>query len=168
MRLIAAVALLLLLVSPAGASRYQETPQELAKWAGCKAAVTTSDEHSIFESFYHNDHLYIGTMPGETPEVYEMVILHEIGHCLQDQELEGNLDQFYPYDTQFFELNADMRAADLACRRGQEGSRLGSLLLDRAHEKFGYNGDDNHGTLEMRRLAAMQAPACRIQPIQGA
>lgn len=167
MRLIAAVALLLLLVvSPVSASWYNESPEELARWAGCKADVVVSDQHSIFESFYAGK-LYIGTEPGEPWYVYHMIILHEIAHCLQDQALNGGINFVYSWDPQTFELDADRQAANMACRRGEDGPALANKLLDRAHEEFGYNGDEGHGTLDMRREAANRAPACQ-KNIQGA
>ena len=165
-RIIAAAALLLILVTPSFASWHEETPQELARWAGCNAEVVVSDQHSIFESFY-NGTLYIGTQPGEPDYVYHMIILHEIAHCLQDQALGGAIGAVYGWDPQTFELDADMQAANMACRRGEDGPRLANLLLDKAHEEFNYNGDEGHGTLDMRREAANRAPACQ-KDIQGA
>lgn len=166
MRLIAAVALLLaLVVSPVSASWYHETPQELAKWAGCDARVVTSEMHSPYESYYHNDTLYLGTEPGEPEYVYHMVFLHEIAHCLQDRG--GVLREVYGMDPQTFELDADQQAANMACRRGEDGPRLANLLLDRVHEELGYDGDPGHGTLDMRREAANRAPSCQVHH-QGA
>src|SRR5882724_4484146 len=163
---IAAVALLLvLLAGPVRAS--QETPQDIVKWAGCKAPVVTSELHSIYESGY-NGTLYIGTEPGEPADVYEIILLHEIGHCLQDQRYTEGMDWSYSADPMKFELEADMISADLACKRGQEGVRMVNLVLDRVHDKYGYNGDSDHGTLQERRDAAAMAPACKAKPHQGA
>src|SRR5690349_1210451 len=142
------------------------TPQEhyttLARWAGCRAEVITSDEHSIVESFY-NGKLYIGTMPDGVPaELAEMVALHEIGHCLQDQA--GVLDD-YAWNPQVYELDADRRAADLACARHKDGAKLLHDLFVWAYETYGYSGDYAHGTMAERISQSTNAPACHPAPL---
>lgn len=158
--ILALTGLLALLPLQSSASWYNPTPQELVKWAGCNAQVITSDEHSAAESFYNRGRIYFGTAPDVPKPMARMILLHEIGHCLQDQALNGNIDEYYPLDRVTFELDADRISAELACSRGEEGVRLQRELLDWVHDTYNYNGDAGHGSLDQRKAAGASAQAC--------
>lgn len=149
---------------PASAAHRYVDYHAIVGHAGCHAALTTSDEHSIFESFYAGGEgrhqLYIGTAEDGTPEAYALVVLlHEIRHCLQAQE--GLFDLGLP--SYVLELDADRYAADAACRLGLNGPQLLHDIFVYAQERFGYEGDSGHGTLDQRigqgRLALSCSPA---------
>jgi hypothetical protein len=110
--------------------------------------------------------LAIGTEPGVPEAVVMAIVLHEIGHCLQDQTIP-EFELAYMIDPVRFELDADMRSADLACRRGYDGIRMMRETMDWAHDVYGYNGDSYHGTLQQRKDAGASAPACQAKSIQS-
>lgn len=136
---------------------------KIVAWAGCSAEVHVSDQHSPAESFYDsmNHAMYVGTREdGDIPYYAGLIILlHETGHCLQKQS------GFYsPYEYRRnpvpFELEADRQSADLACGLGLDGKRLLQDTFKWTHDTFGYDGDDNHGTLAERISMGEKAPAC--------
>jgi len=163
-RLIAALSLLVALAMQAEAQHRELDYKGIVGHAGCHAKVVTSDEHSVFESAYdyQNHVLYVGTEPGELPEELAiMVVLHETGHCLQDQE--GLLRMPGPRslaENQALELDADRRSADMACRLGLDGRGLIIRLLEWARDAFDYYGDPGHGTLDQRMSTGRLALSC--------
>jgi hypothetical protein len=163
---ICALLLALTLLLPGGgfASHRDLDIAATARWAGCTADLTTSDEVSIAGSAYSPDEhrLYIGTQPGAPEYVYTIVALHEIGHCLQWQE-ESPLRRHTPER----ELDADRRAADLACAMGLDGAQMLHDTMVWAKQEFDYNGDPNHGTLVERISASALAYSCRVVPQQA-
>lgn len=140
---------------------------KIAAWAGCRATVVVSDQSPV-TSFYNSlDHvLVIGG--GEDPNVpyYAglIILLHETGHCLQDQAdvLGGYGDNPVRY-----ELGADLIAADLACALGMDGAQMLRDTFDWAHDEFGYDGDPMHGTLDERKSQGDMAPHCMKREVQG-
>lgn len=162
--ILSVIMLCVALTSPSAAEHRDRKIESLMRWAGCTAALTTSDEVPIERSVYaYDEHrLYIGTQPGDPENVYLGVTLHEIGHCLQMQEgvllNRGSVER---------ELDADRRAADLACAMGRDGREILHELMVWAKEKFDYDGDDSHGTSAQRIQIGREAPACRVQPTQA-
>lgn len=168
------LAALLITLAPveAGTASLSNDPVSLARWAGCNAQVVTSDLHSPVESFYAGGSqpaIYFGTAPGIAKDVAIIIMLHEIGHCLQDQYYgnDGTFQFLYMLDSVPFELDADRYSADLACSLGMEGVRMVAETFDWAHDTFDYKGDPGHGTLDQRKAAGASAQAC-YKPIQGA
>ena len=171
-RLLAALLLVsVALVAPAVADHFQSPTERLARWAGCKAPVHTSDAVSVLESFYapedsvwggYERGLYIGTRKDTPAYVGLMVTLHEVGHCLQHQT--GTLDEM---DTVTRELDADRYAADLACGLGLDGRSLLHELFVWAFQVYGYDGDENHGTMVQRIHAGDRASRCDLPPAQA-
>ncbi len=164
-RLLAAFLLVLLAATAAAADHRQAPYESVVRWAGCTADLVTSDQYSAIESFYLTDHtLYIGTGANTTaglpaaPAAFElMILLHEIAHCLQQQERS-------PLEGAARELDADLRAADLACAMGLDGRRLLHDLFVWAFETLDYVGDEGHGTLAERISQGEAAPACLARP----
>lgn len=170
-RLLAALALsLLAFAAPAWADHRQAETERLVRWAGCHAPVHTSDQVSVLASFYSPDGglyyepgLYIGTAAGVPGFVRLMVTLHETGHCLQHQE--GAMDAFT--NMVDLELDADRRAADLACGLGLDGRALLHDLFVWAYRVFGYTGDWLHGTLAQRIEQGERASRCGVRPVEA-
>lgn len=170
MRRLFAVLLLLavaLIPAQASADHLQKPLQRLVDWSGCDAELVTSDEEAAVNSFYSpmEHRLYIGTS-GEgnpTAEAVLMIALHEIGHCLQDENGSPLWD-----DGVALELDADRLAADMACALGLDGPQLLHDLFVWAHEVYGYDGDGSHGTLAQRISQSDRAPACHLPPVQTA
>ncbi len=168
-RLLAAVLILTMaVVAPAtsAVAEHADAPLlDLMDWSGCTADLVTSDEVGIESSYYdllaHT--LYIGTDPDRPAAVVLMVVLHEIGHCLQAQE--GMLDLGLTIVE--IELDADRRAADLACALHLDGAALLHDLFVWANESFGYEGDSTHGTMAERIAQGARAPACHRPPAQS-
>jgi hypothetical protein len=119
-RYVIPVFLIVLLADPVLADHKQLSHQEMVKWSGCQAELVTGDDHSPAESFYlpASHTLYVGTSPDPSiPEyVHTMILLHEIGHCLQAQA--GYL---YDLGNPARELDADRISVDLACALGMDG-----------------------------------------------
>jgi hypothetical protein len=160
-------ALLIALPFEIAFTQWQYNPANFPKmvaWAGCTATVFTSDQHSPIESAYDsfNHRMYVGTHEDTDIPYYAglMILMHETGHCLQDQE--GLLSDYGDYinNPVKFELDADRRAADLMCGLGLDGRQLLRDTFQWAHDAFGYNGDDGHGTLSERMSQAGNAHAC--------
>lgn len=166
-RLIAVALLSLCLVVQADAHHKDRDYAKIIRYAGCHAKLVTSDEHSVIESYYNSENktMYIGTQPeADLPEDEALIIvLHETGHCQQDQEgLLADLAPAYfdPTPIVTLELDADRRAADMACRMGKDGRGLLRDVFIWVHDKFGYNGDYLHGTLEQRISQGRLALSC--------
>lgn len=144
-------------------------PEALARWAGCRANVVTSDQVSITRSYYnYYEHtLYIGTSSDSPLMVRVIIVFHEIGHCLQAQD--GTMTKYYngPLQVQDIELDADRRAADLACRYGLPGKSLLHDVFVWAYKTFGYLGDYAHGTISQRIRQGELASACQVVPVQA-
>lgn len=134
----------------------------MVRWAGCSATLTVSDEHSPFESMYSPEQhrLYFGTkpIPGLSPDMPLQILMHEVSHCLKAQEGLTFLD--YLEDPKKYELEADERGAGLLCAYHKDGARINHALLVLVHDKYGYNGDEGHGTLAERIQAGSRASAC--------
>jgi hypothetical protein len=134
---------------------------KIAVWAGCTADIFVDQTDDPTGSFYSMGHHVLVIGGKETPGVpyYAglIILLHETGHCLQDQE--GKLPG-YAWDPKPYELDADRRAADLACGLGLDGRGLLKDTFVWAHDFFGYNGDWAHGTLQERMSQGDLAQAC--------
>jgi hypothetical protein len=155
-RLLAAFLLVVFAAQPALAITEADITA-LARWAGCSADVVASERHSPLDSAYGPlEHtLYIGTAPDMDPGHMLIVLLHEIGHCLQRQ------DGFAGYASGVeIELDADRIAADLACDLGLNGPGLLRDLFLWVRAKYGYNGDPGHGTLHERIRQGERAKRC--------
>lgn len=166
-RVIAAVGLVVALLIPLTyiAASQLDSPEAMARWAGCKAEVIEMENQSVLSSYYAPlwEQMYIGMDNEDVPlETQQIIIFHEIGHCLQDQEIQIGplLEQG---GRQMVELDADRRAADLACRRGQDGRRMLREAFLWAKKTFGYDGDDSHGTLAERISQGDKALYCTLQ-----
>jgi hypothetical protein len=136
---------------------------KLVKWAGCTAEVIVTDGSPAGSFYSPTDHaLVIGG--GEDPNVpyYAglIILLHETGHCLQFQADPAEQMNKYRENPVMYELDADRRAADLACGLGLDGRQLLIDTFEWARVTFGYHGDPYHGTLEQRESQAMNAHAC--------
>ena len=160
-----------LVAIPATATHRQEPYEALVRWATCRAELVTNDDYLTVESYYMPDGsghgvLYIGTkdMDGLPRELSEMMLFHEIGHCLQDQA--GLLSDPAISRVQL-ELDADRWAADLACGLHRDGKRLLRDLFIWTWEQFGYEGDIRHGTLAQRMAQGDNAAMCKLIPIQA-
>ena len=138
---------------------------DVVKWAGCKAPVAIDPSEPAVASYYNRLYklMVVGTGPSQGQPYYVglFVLLHETGHCLQDQA--GLLDIWAltdePSRTQ--ELDADTRATNLACAAGLDGRRINHDTFEWVHEQYGYNGDPDHGTLAEREATADAALMCR-------
>ena len=167
-----ALAILSAVISPpAQASWLRPTPGDMVKWAGCSATLVTSSEHSPYESFYDpsQHRIYFGTKPepGMREALAEQILLHETGHCLQWQKGVNPAD--YDWDHSKLELEADYIGVGLACSvLHRDGAQLNHDLLLDAHQRFDYNGDPNHGTLEQRIRVGYTNPACAKPSNPGA
>lgn len=155
------------LALPADAEHRQVPYEDIIAWSGCKAALVTSDDRYVIESFYNlmTSTLYIGTKDtADLPqEVAEMVLFHEIGHCLQHQA--GLFNE--PIPRVVVELDADRWAADLACGLHRDGKRLLHDIFVWAYETLGYEGDPGHGTLAQRIAQGDNAAMCKLTPRQA-
>jgi hypothetical protein len=156
---LAAAALVLVFATAAVANHRDESIASLVKQLGCAATVQTYDDVSPVRSAFSplNNTLYIGTEDDPTlpVEVADMIVLHEIGHCLQLQD--GTV---WTGDTLTLELDADRRSVDLACSIGRDGRSLQFRLWKWVNEKFGYVGDHSHGTIAERIAQADNATMC--------
>lgn len=136
---------------------------EISRWAGCKAGVIIDWERSPVFSYYTREAKYImigGLDDGKMPYYAGlMIFLHEVGHCLQDQN--GELIT-YPMNPKKYELDADRYSADLSCKLGLNGRSLLKELFDWAKEAFGYEGDPDHGTMAERIAQGLKATACDV------
>jgi hypothetical protein len=137
---------------------------KMVQWAGCTAQIDVDENDSPVRSYYVPVYhiLHIGAM--EDPEVpyYAglIILLHEVGHCLQFQANPEMHVSNYRADPVKYELDADRRSADLACGLGLDGRSLLRQTFQWAHDAFHYNGDDGHGTLEQRMSQADNAHLC--------
>lgn len=155
------VMLVLGVATNVAADHLQRPAERLAQTFGCKAEIVTDDELSVLGSYYDplRDRLVVGTGADGVPnDVFIIIALHEIGHCLQDQE--GRLWGRRLID---IELEADMLSAEMACQAGLDGRRMLHDAFVWAYETFGYEGDPNHGTLVERIRQGYYAPSCTAQ-----
>lgn len=173
--IVAAGVLIGFLCGTATPAHVQKSYQEILTWSGCTAQLVTNDQFPAIDSFYTTGVLYgipvmpptiyVGTKEGEPPhEMALIVLLHEIGHCLQYQESPEALVAAdmnpTPEIIKVWELDADRRAADLACALGYDGRGLLHDVMVWLRETHGYNGDPAHGTLSERILQGEKATAC--------
>jgi hypothetical protein len=168
--MIAVFALLMALILPVSVIASQELTTEqgvvdVVRWAGCNASVVTSEGVSIRGSFYNSweKTLYIGrdqSVQGQPAPYYAglLILFHEIGHCLQDQE--GVLGQVGDGSQAATELDADRRAVDLACLYNLDGPEYWQELWQWIYDTTGYSGDENHGTIEERYNQVTRATYC--------
>lgn len=156
----------------AHANHRQAATERLVHWAGCKAPVVTSDERSVLESFYDLGHtLYVGTDHDVPYGVWLIVLFHETAHCLQYQELGQAMEYSYAVDPMAFELDADRHAATLVCGLGLDGPGFLHDAFVWILKVYGYDGDENHGTLAQRIHAgdnACMAPTPLQAPLRHA
>jgi hypothetical protein len=133
---------------------------KVVSWAGCHATVAVEPDQSPAHSYYipqlHT--LVVGTHEDSDIPYYAglFILFHETGHCLQHES--GWLEK--QTDIVTVELDADRRAADLACGMGLDGRQMLVDTFEWAKRVLGYNGDPDHGTLEMRESQALNAHAC--------
>lgn len=167
-KLLSAVSACILIVAttcvPVQASWLHPTPADMVRWAGCSATLITSDEHSPIESFYNpsENQIYFGTKPGIPEYVATTILMHETAHCLQHQKPGGVNPADYDWEYSNFELEADYIGAGLQCSvLHRDGARANHDTLVWANHTFGYDGDDNHGTLAQRIGMGYRAPACK-------
>jgi len=148
-----------MLAGPVQAAHRALSVQDMVTWAGCKANLVTSDEESVASSFYVpvERTLYIGTQsdPSIPEYVHTMILLHEVGHCLQHQ-------QGYVFEMAVVEreLDADRISVDLACAMGMDGRTMIHDVFMWAYESFGYQGDYAHGTSAERIAQRDKARWC--------
>ncbi len=157
--LLAGLALALSLVPIQGMSDHRQLATAAVVSAErCTAKVITGDDHDATESYYQpiTHTLYIGTSEAGSPMIGLLILLHEIGHCQQYQEMTIPLQiALYP-TTASKELDADMRSGRMACDMGIDGHTEIRKLFAWAKDTFGYTGDDNHGSAA-ERIAAFDA-----------
>jgi hypothetical protein len=137
---------------------------KMVQWAGCTAAIDVDTDDSPVKSYYVPVYhiLHIGAAEDPNVPYYAglIILLHEVGHCLQFQaNPEEHVRNYREHPVQY-ELDADRRSADLACGLGLDGRKLLHDTFQWAHDAFGYNGDDGHGTLSERMSQADNAHAC--------
>lgn len=138
----------------------------IKEWAGCKADLELVWDRSPVTSYYIGGDpgtLVVGAYedPGIPYYAGLLIFLHEVGHCLQDQD--GLLGGYITQEGRVaIELDADRYAADLACRFGLDGKGLLHDLFIWARDTFGYNGDSDHGTLAQRMAQGDNAMSCAI------
>lgn len=166
-RALAALAVALILFAlPAAAGDKREEALQILKWTGCQAQLVTNEGVPALQSHYSlwSHTVFLGTAdyPGLIPDFEELILLHEIGHCLQAQEgvvlALGTVER---------ELDADRRAADMLCARHKDGKRILHDIMVWAKRAFGYDGDPWHGTLAERIAQGENARLCMIQPPQA-
>lgn len=123
-----------------------ETLTSIAEWAGCENVTVVASD--MLNAYFGVDYdgspvIVIGT---QFPEQHRLtVFLHELGHCLQ--YMDGTIMKM---DSETRELDADGRAAQLACALHMDGPRMLRELFEYARAEFGYDGDPDHGTLAQR------------------
>ena len=166
MKILVALALSLFVVTTASAGHRQTAYEDLVRWAGCDARVVTNDQYEIVQSVYDpNTHtIYLGGRDGLglSREASEVIVLHEVGHCLQDQA-----GLFGVWTDVALELDADRTAANLSCALGRDGRQIMHDLFVWFHKSFGYDGDPAHGTLVQRISQGDSAALCRAQEPQA-
>jgi hypothetical protein len=165
-RLLAALLLVALAAAPAGADHLQQPYERLVRWAGCEAVLVTDDTESATSSFYVSQlhGLFIGTRPDMPSDLALVIVLHEIAHCLQYQDGSAARIGRGPA----LELDADRRAAELACALGLDGPRLLHDLFVWAYATLGYVGDEGHGTSAERISQGAAARGACVRPPQQA
>ena len=167
-KIIGLLCLVLLVLIPVAGSAPAFTLNDypaLVRWAGCHAQVVVDPDAppdmTYFNSQYNIVHIGTGPLPNFPYGGTVMILLHETGHCLQFQE--GKLVGYaYVIDPLTFELDADRRAADLACGLGLNGPQLLRDVFEWAHDEFGYTGDPRHGTLDERIGQGALATRCHV------
>ena len=137
---------------------------KMVQWAGCTAQIDVdaddSPTHSYYVPGYHILHIGAAEDPDVPYYAGLIILLHEVGHCLQFQaNPEEHVANYREHPVQY-ELDADRRSADLACGLGLDGRKLLHDTFQWAHDAFGYNGDEGHGTLSERMSQADNAHAC--------
>jgi hypothetical protein len=137
---------------------------KMVQWAGCTAELDVDENDSPAGSYYVPGYhvLHIGAKDDPAIPYYAglMILLHETGHCLQFQANPEEHVRNYRANPVKYELDADRRSADLACGLGLDGRTLLRQTFQWAHDSFGYNGDDQHGTLVERMSQGDNARAC--------
>lgn len=92
--------------------------------------------------------------PPDFPEAFQRVIFyHELGHCLQMEEGATFTDLIQA------EQDADVRGANFDCADGGNGVADTKTYFEYLKDKYGYEGDEDHGTVEERE-AVVAANAC--------
>lgn len=142
---------------------------KLVAWAGCHARVVTNEYRGVGDSYYIPSRvpewspapghtMVVGTAKDDTLPYYAglFIVLHETGHCLQDES--GWL--WRQTSLPVVEQDADRRAADLACGFGLDGRKILRDTFVWAHDTLGYDGDPDHGSLAERMGQADNAHVC--------
>lgn len=175
--LLTAAVLLLLLVPVIAQAQvgpdYQSALQAVAKAEGCNAQIVIHYDDSANEGngmyvprsarsiafLYglqpHSVHVLIGK--DWTYDMNMYVGMHEIGHCLQDQN--GWLGT---YGEPYQEWDADIQALRMAERYGIRSEAGLDRLISR-YNRHGDGGDSAHGTNTSRALNTMHYMVKRIQ-----
>lgn len=164
------LAFLFLWLVMAGAAVADERPafmpgwtwESLARWTGCSSPVMViedDDPNAYFSpgGFFAGPrgvYLTTGLLKLPAPQVF-IVLLHELAHCRQ--AAEGRLGG----DSVALEQEADVMAADWACRLGHAGVRIAEDFW----REIGYDLDaidEGHGS-PRERIAetARRAGSCR-------
>lgn len=160
----AALSALLLFVPSVGMARVGgnfATYQDVVNWAGCKATVEVQ-RRAEMNAWYNDGRIVLthALVKLLTPEETLAVLLHEIGHCLQDQ---GNTWELM--SPREIEWEADVYSAELACSLGLDGRMLVHDAL--AHMTIALNADPDqdsevHGSVNDRiRHVRTAATGCR-------
>ena len=134
---------------------------KMVGWSGCHATVYSDPDVSPLGSYYNiaAHVLVIGAKEDAEVPYYAglFILFHETAHCLQHESgwLDTHMDSL-----QTVELDADRGASDLACGLGLDGRKINRDTFEWAKEKFGYQGDPWHGSIEQREAMADQAHRC--------
>ena len=128
---------------------------------GCNAPIMYENE-SIAGSYFDGEALHIGTIIPEGLPAPHIIVLHEIGHCVQ--AANGLTRLSYKLNPSKYELDADRLAVEFACQLGRDGWRDNYDILMFIHDEFGYEGDPEHGSLAARIHAGDNAPSCQRIP----
>jgi hypothetical protein len=148
--------------------------EKFIRWSGCHAAqVVTDTRYPAGTSQFAlvpnlltgevEEILFVGTKPSQLTVDDEMyIVAHETTHCLQWEARGYDLlvQAQTPEGRKAIELEADQNAAWLLCRYHKDGIQIGTRLWDHVHELFGYEGDEDHGTLAERKAAVAAVTDC--------
>jgi hypothetical protein len=149
------LSLAVLVVPVAGDPAIPNSPAafaSIAEWAGCQnVTVSALETGGRFNAFFGvhpitGQPVIVFLNADSIPDQHRFtVFLHELAHCLQWGE--GYIDKL---DSVTLELDADGRAAQLACALGMDGPRMVREAFEWMRDTFGYQGDPGHGTLAQR------------------
>ncbi len=175
MRLIAAVALLVLLFASPALALTQDEAQAVVNSTGCTATVKF--DTGGFNAYYISPVTIFGILPGDgviildgmedlSDKAQTFILLHESGHCMQ--VMHGR--EYYEDGHGIYsrEYDADEFAIDRFAERGWDGAEMQHELFAYLYSRFNKNGDadDVHGLLVDRIMHGYLHR--RVVAIQGA